>query len=97
MEEFTVGVKYLTIFISSFSVAYLCADALYRSDFFPGLGWMLTKTTWDELSPKWPKAYPYFSFGLHLVLSLYIICIAMLFPEGKNVLVDKCSLTGMIG
>ncbi|XP_059654138.1 alpha-1,3-mannosyl-glycoprotein 2-beta-N-acetylglucosaminyltransferase isoform X2 [Cornus florida] len=30
---------------------------LYRSDFFPGLGWMLSKTTWDELSPKWPKAY----------------------------------------
>ncbi|XP_038995924.1 alpha-1,3-mannosyl-glycoprotein 2-beta-N-acetylglucosaminyltransferase-like isoform X2 [Hibiscus syriacus] len=31
--------------------------ALYRSDFFPGLGWMLTKSTWNELSPKWPKAY----------------------------------------
>ncbi|XP_044343178.1 alpha-1,3-mannosyl-glycoprotein 2-beta-N-acetylglucosaminyltransferase isoform X4 [Triticum aestivum] len=30
---------------------------LYRSDFFPGLGWMLTKSTWMELSPKWPKAY----------------------------------------
>ncbi|CAN6685109.1 unnamed protein product [Malus baccata var. baccata] len=30
---------------------------LYRSDFFPGLGWMLTRSTWDELSPKWPKAY----------------------------------------
>ncbi|KAH1098750.1 hypothetical protein J1N35_015671 [Gossypium stocksii] len=26
--------------------------------FFPGLGWMLTRYTWDELSPKWPKAYP---------------------------------------
>lgn len=31
--------------------------ALYRSDFFPGLGWMLTKSIWDELSPNWPKAY----------------------------------------
>ncbi|GAV56518.1 GNT-I domain-containing protein [Cephalotus follicularis] len=31
--------------------------ALYRSDFFPGLGWMLSRSTWDELSPKWPKAY----------------------------------------
>ncbi|XP_028792856.1 alpha-1,3-mannosyl-glycoprotein 2-beta-N-acetylglucosaminyltransferase isoform X2 [Neltuma alba] len=30
---------------------------LYRSDFFPGLGWMLTRYIWDELSPKWPKAY----------------------------------------
>ncbi|KAL6591273.1 hypothetical protein ACP70R_049776 [Stipagrostis hirtigluma subsp. patula] len=36
--------------------------ALYRSDFFPGLGWMLTKSTWVELSPKWPKAY---NFGEH--------------------------------
>jgi len=34
------------------------ADELYRSDFFPGLGWMLARSTWDELSPKWPKAYP---------------------------------------
>ncbi|KAM1003339.1 hypothetical protein ACFX2C_003676 [Malus domestica] len=32
---------------------------LYRSDFYPGLGWMLARSTWDELSPKWPKAYPY--------------------------------------
>ncbi|KAF8020760.1 hypothetical protein BT93_G1257 [Corymbia citriodora subsp. variegata] len=32
-------------------------EILYRSDFFPGLGWMLTKPTWNELSPKWPKAY----------------------------------------
>ncbi|XVF65218.1 hypothetical protein PTKIN_Ptkin09bG0229700 [Pterospermum kingtungense] len=31
--------------------------ALYRSDFFPGLGWMLTRSIWNELSPKWPKAY----------------------------------------
>ncbi|XP_059647365.1 alpha-1,3-mannosyl-glycoprotein 2-beta-N-acetylglucosaminyltransferase-like [Cornus florida] len=30
---------------------------LYRSDFFPGLGWMLSKSIWEELSPKWPKAY----------------------------------------
>ncbi|EPS66299.1 hypothetical protein M569_08478, partial [Genlisea aurea] len=30
---------------------------LYRSDFFPGLGWMLSNSTWNELSPKWPKAY----------------------------------------
>lgn len=38
-------------------------DVLYRSDFFPGLGWMLTRTTWDELSPKWPKAYPCSKFA----------------------------------
>ena len=35
------------------------SEALYRSDFFPGLGWMLTKSMWSELSPKWPKAYPF--------------------------------------
>lgn len=32
-------------------------EELYRSDFFPGLGWMLTKSTWEELAPKWPDAY----------------------------------------
>ena len=31
---------------------------LYRSDFFPGLGWMLRADTWiQELRTKWPKAY----------------------------------------
>lgn len=30
---------------------------LYRSDFFPGLGWMMTSKIWQELSVKWPKAY----------------------------------------
>ncbi|KAK4340527.1 hypothetical protein RND71_041989 [Anisodus tanguticus] len=38
--------------------------ALYRSDFFPGLGWMLSKSTWAELSPKWPKAYPFQLIGM---------------------------------
>ncbi|CAL7942360.1 unnamed protein product [Xylocopa violacea] len=33
------------------------ADVLYRTDFFPGLGWMLTRQLWTELSPKWPKSY----------------------------------------
>ena len=33
------------------------SDLLYRSDFFPGLGWMLKKSVWDELAPKWPAAY----------------------------------------
>uniref|UniRef100_A0A1A9WMY1 Alpha-1,3-mannosyl-glycoprotein 2-beta-N-acetylglucosaminyltransferase n=1 Tax=Glossina brevipalpis TaxID=37001 RepID=A0A1A9WMY1_9MUSC len=30
---------------------------LYRTDFFPGLGWMLTKNLWQELSVKWPKSF----------------------------------------
>jgi alpha-1,3-mannosyl-glycoprotein beta-1,2-N-acetylglucosaminyltransferase len=27
---------------------------LYRSDFFPGLGWMLTKDTWSEVRYQFP-------------------------------------------
>ncbi|XP_066534238.1 alpha-1,3-mannosyl-glycoprotein 2-beta-N-acetylglucosaminyltransferase a [Hoplias malabaricus] len=30
---------------------------LYRTDFFPGLGWMLLKETWLELEPKWPASF----------------------------------------
>jgi alpha-1,3-mannosyl-glycoprotein beta-1,2-N-acetylglucosaminyltransferase len=31
---------------------------LYRSDFFPGLGWVVTRTLWEqELQKKWPRAY----------------------------------------
>lgn len=33
------------------------ADLLYRTDFFPGLGWMLLKEVWEELEPKWPAAF----------------------------------------
>ncbi|KAH8372811.1 hypothetical protein KR009_005172 [Drosophila setifemur] len=32
-------------------------ELLYRTDFFPGLGWMLTKELWAELSVKWPKSF----------------------------------------
>lgn len=31
---------------------------VYRSDFFPGLGWMMTKRLWsEELQQKWPDSY----------------------------------------
>ncbi|KAK7880105.1 hypothetical protein WMY93_033224 [Mugilogobius chulae] len=33
------------------------ASLLYRTDFFPGLGWMLLKEEWHELEPKWPAAF----------------------------------------
>ncbi|XP_020789132.2 alpha-1,3-mannosyl-glycoprotein 2-beta-N-acetylglucosaminyltransferase a [Boleophthalmus pectinirostris] len=33
------------------------SSLLYRTDFFPGLGWMLVKELWDELEPKWPTAF----------------------------------------
>lgn len=32
-------------------------DLLYRSDFFPGLGWMMTKSLWNELKGKWPAGF----------------------------------------
>lgn len=37
----------------------LVADplALHRSDFFPGLGWLLTASLWHELAPKWPIGF----------------------------------------
>ena len=34
------------------------ATRVLRSDFFPGLGWMMTRRLWDEeLSSKWPQGY----------------------------------------
>ncbi|KAJ1362169.1 hypothetical protein KIN20_021605 [Parelaphostrongylus tenuis] len=33
------------------------AAKIWRTDFFPGLGWMLTRELWMELSPKFPKIY----------------------------------------
>lgn len=37
----------------------LVADpyALRRSDFFGGLGWMVTRQLWEELGPKWPEGW----------------------------------------
>uniref|UniRef100_A0A914WP62 Alpha-1,3-mannosyl-glycoprotein 2-beta-N-acetylglucosaminyltransferase n=1 Tax=Plectus sambesii TaxID=2011161 RepID=A0A914WP62_9BILA len=32
-------------------------ELLYRSDFFSGLGWMLTRRLWEELSPIWPAGF----------------------------------------
>ncbi len=32
-------------------------DKVYRSDFFPGLGWMMTRSFWIELRKKWPKGF----------------------------------------
>ncbi|CAD6185316.1 unnamed protein product [Caenorhabditis auriculariae] len=33
------------------------AEKLYRSDFFPGLGWMMTSKLWNELGPIWPTGF----------------------------------------
>ena len=42
---------------SRFLLLSLIVARLFRSDFFPGLGWMLTRTLWEELGPTWPGAY----------------------------------------
>ena len=35
-------------------------ELLYRTDFFGGLGWMMTKELWiNEIGPKWPKSVIY--------------------------------------
>ncbi|KAL5019879.1 hypothetical protein ScPMuIL_002771 [Solemya velum] len=33
------------------------AEKLYRTDFFPGLGWMMLETLWREIGPKWPETF----------------------------------------
>jgi alpha-1,3-mannosyl-glycoprotein beta-1,2-N-acetylglucosaminyltransferase len=30
---------------------------VHRSDFFPGLGWMMLRSLWLELREKWPEAF----------------------------------------
>ncbi|KAF4668718.1 mannosyl (alpha-1,3-)-glycoprotein beta-1,2-N-acetylglucosaminyltransferase [Perkinsus chesapeaki] len=30
---------------------------IYRTDFFPGLGWMLTAELWNEIKGRWPNGY----------------------------------------
>jgi len=31
--------------------------AVVRSDFFPGLGWMMSKSLYDEIGDRWPRGY----------------------------------------
>uniref|UniRef100_A0AAF5HZA2 Alpha-1,3-mannosyl-glycoprotein 2-beta-N-acetylglucosaminyltransferase n=2 Tax=Strongyloides stercoralis TaxID=6248 RepID=A0AAF5HZA2_STRER len=30
---------------------------LYRTDFFPGLGWLMSKNLWDEIGSQWPTGF----------------------------------------
>jgi len=38
-------------------ISVVDAELLYRTDFFPGLGWMLERSLWQELEPRWPITY----------------------------------------
>jgi len=44
------------------------ASLVYRTDFFPGLGWILLKTHWMEHAPKWPPSWVQFILTGHIVL-----------------------------
>jgi alpha-1,3-mannosyl-glycoprotein beta-1,2-N-acetylglucosaminyltransferase len=33
------------------------SEAVMRSEFFPGLGWMMSRKLWLELEPVWPRVY----------------------------------------
>eukprot|EP01059_Diplonema_ambulator_P011591 TRINITY_DN21590_c0_g1_i1.p1 TRINITY_DN21590_c0_g1~~TRINITY_DN21590_c0_g1_i1.p1 ORF type:complete len:465 (+),score=162.84 TRINITY_DN21590_c0_g1_i1:675-2069(+) len=33
------------------------STALYRTDFFPGLGWMFARSFWEEFGPIWPQGF----------------------------------------
>ena len=32
-------------------------ELVYRTDFFPGLGWMMLRTFWLEIRDKWPLGF----------------------------------------
>lgn len=32
-------------------------DLVHRTDVFPGLGWMISRSIWFELREKWPEAF----------------------------------------
>jgi hypothetical protein len=36
---------------------------LWRTDFFPGLGWMLRAELWHELRQNWPGTYRIYCFN----------------------------------
>jgi alpha-1,3-mannosyl-glycoprotein beta-1,2-N-acetylglucosaminyltransferase len=33
------------------------AHILHRTDFFPGLGWLMSRRLWNEISARWPEGY----------------------------------------
>ena len=30
---------------------------LFRTSYFPGLGWMMRRELWEEIGPRWPKEH----------------------------------------
>ena len=59
---------------------------LHRTGFFPGLGWMIKRSMWDELAPKWPRsATTGFDHWLRLdTISKYRDCIFPEIPRTKH-------------
>ena len=40
-----------------FGLLVFYQELLHRSDFFPGLGWMLTREFWLEIRDQWPQSF----------------------------------------
>ena len=56
-------------------------EEVYLSDFFPGLGWMLTRKMWEqELRPKWPKGVRRF-FNILLGWGSFVVPTATPAPQ----------------
>lgn len=57
------------------------SELLLRSDFFPGLGWMISRRTWDEIGPRWPEGFwddwmrePHVRKGIHFFVT-FLMCV----------------------
>lgn len=47
----------MLIIIVYFFFLFFYLEVLYRTDFFPGLGWLTTKDVYEEVKNDWPIAY----------------------------------------
>lgn len=47
----------------------------FRTDCFPGLGWMLSKQRWNEWGPKWTLGYVV-SCRLYIAIVLHFMCLS---------------------
>ena len=46
----------------SFKTSSQDLSLLYRVDNMPGLGWMLTRSLYEEIAPKWPDESEIFTW-----------------------------------
>ncbi len=57
-------------------------DRVYRTDFFPGLGWMMHKRVWDQyLGPAWPSRFGTYVYDMWIRFDSPIAYQECLAPE----------------